>query len=62
MTEKKKYIYIYIYRVHIDQTNSTVLFTHSPNKCHTIFTKHLFSIVVGHNFFFFLTYKELTPQ
>ena len=45
MIEKKK--------VHIEQTKSTVVFTHSPNKCHNIFTKHLFSIVVGHSFIFY---------
>ena len=35
------------------------------NKCHNIFTKHLFSVVVGHSFIFYyfiLTYKKLTPQ
>ena len=50
--------------VHIEQTN-TVTFTHSSNKCHNIFTKHLFSVVVGHSFIFYyfiLTYKKLTPQ
>ena len=57
MIEKKK--------VHIEQTKSTVAFTHSPNKCHNIFTKHLFLVVVGHSFIFYyfiLTYKKLTPQ
>ena len=57
MIEKKK--------VHIEQTKSTVVFTHSPNKCHNIFTKHLFLVVVGHSFIFYyfiLTYKKLTPQ
>ena len=51
-------------KVHIEQTKSTVDFTHSPNKCHNIFTKKLFSIVVGHSFIFYyfiLTYKKLTP-
>ena len=59
MTEKKKK------KVHIEQTKSTIVFTYSPNKCHNIFTKHLFSVVVGHNFIFYyfiLTYKKLTPQ
>ena len=50
MTKKKK--------VHIEQTKSTVGFIHSPNKCHNIFIKHLFSIVVGHSFIW--TYKKLT--
>ena len=52
-------------KVYIEQTKSTVVFTYSPNKCHNIFTKHLFSVVVGHSFIFFyfiLTYKKLTPQ
>ena len=65
---EKKSIYIYIYifqRVHIEQTKSTVTFTYLPNKCHNIFTKYLFLVVVGHNFIFYyfiLTYKKLTPQ
>ena len=57
MIEKKK--------VYIEQTKSTVVFTHSLNKCHNIFTKNLFSVMVGHNFIFYnfiLTYKKLTPQ
>ena len=52
-------------KVYIEQTKSTVTFIHSPNKCHNIFTKHLFSVVVGHNFIFYyfiLTYKKLTLQ
>ena len=56
--EKKK-------KVHIEQTKSIITFTHSPNKCHNIFTKHLFLIVVGHSFIFYyfiLTYKKLTSQ
>ena len=51
--------------VHIEQTKSIVTFTYSPNKCHNIFTKHLFSVVVGHSFIFYyfiLTYKKLTPR
>ena len=49
--------------LHIEQTKSTVVFTYSPNKCHNIFAKHLFSVVVSHNFIFYyfiLTYKKLT--
>ena len=56
MIEKKK--------LHIEQTKSTVTFTYSSNKCHNIFTKYLFSIVVSHSFIFYyfiLTYKKLTP-
>ena len=52
-------------KVNIEQTKSTVAFIHSPNKGHNIFTKHLFSVVVGYNFIFYyfiLTYKKLTPQ
>ena len=44
MTRKKKKWWT----VHIEQTKNTVTFTHSPNKCHNIFTKHLFSVIVGH--------------
>ena len=57
MIEKKK--------VHIEQTKSIITFTHSPNKCHNIFTKHLFLVVVGHSFIFYyfiFTYKKLTSQ
>ena len=52
-------------KVHIEQIKSIVVFTHSSNKCHNIFTKYLFSVVVGYNFifnYFILTYKKLTPQ
>ena len=51
--------------IHIEQTKSIVAFTHSPNKCHNIFTKYLFSVVVGHSFtfyYFILPYKKLTSQ
>ena len=51
--------------VHIEQTKSTVVFTHSSNKCHNIFTKHLFLVMVGYSFIFYyfnLTYKKLTSQ
>ena len=54
-----------VMKVHIEQTKSTVTFTHSHNKCHNIFIKHLFLVVVGHSFIFYyfiLTYKKLTPQ
>ena len=56
MIEKKK--------IHIEQTKNIVAFIHLPNKCHNTITKHLFSVVVGHNFIFYyfiLTYKKLTP-
>ena len=65
---RKKKAQIYDWKkeeVHIEQTKNTITFTHSPNKCHNIFTKHLFLVVVGHSFIFYyfiLTYKKLTPQ
>ena len=52
-------------KVYIEQIKSIVVFTHSSNKYHNIFTKYLFSVVVGYNFifnYFILTYKKLTPQ
>ena len=58
MIEKKKEKYI------LNKPKSTVVFTHSPNKYHNIFTIHLFSIVVNHSFIFYyfiLTGKKLTP-
>ena len=48
-----------------EQIKSTITFTHSSNKCHNIFTKYLFLVVVGHSFIFYyfiLTYKKLTLQ
>ena len=62
---KKKISVATIVTLPLEQTKSKVVFTHSPNKCHNIFTKHLFSVVVGHSFIFYyfiLTYKKLTPQ
>ena len=47
------------------QTKSIIAFTHSPNKCHNIFIKHLFLIVVGHSFilyYYFVTSKKLTHR
>ena len=55
MIEKKK-------KVHIEQTKSIVVFTLSPNKCHNIFAKYLFLVVIGHSFIFYyfiLTYKKI---
>ena len=40
-------------KVHIEQTKSTVIFIHLPNKCHNIFTKYLFSVMVDHSFIFY---------
>ena len=66
ITEKKKQKNkTKLWIVYIEQTKSTIVFTHSPNKCHNIFTKYLFLVVVGHGFIFYyfiLTYKKLTPQ
>ena len=56
LIEKKKYIL---------NKPKVLVFTRSPNKCHNIFTKHLFLVVVSHSFIFYyfiLTYKKLTPQ
>ena len=64
--KKKKEIFVAtVATVPLEQTKSMVTFTRSPNKCHNIFTKYLFSVVVGHSFIFYyfiLTYKKLTPQ
>ena len=63
--KKKKISVATVATVPLEQTKSTVDFTHSPNKCHNIFTKHLFLVVIDHSFIFYyfiLTYKKLTPQ
>ena len=63
--KKKKNSIATVSTVPLEQTKSTVTFIHSPNKCHNIFTKHLFPVMVGHSFIFYyfiLTYKKLTPQ
>ena len=62
---KKKNSVAIVATVPLEQIKRMVAFTHSPNKCHNIFTKHLFSIVVSHSiifYYFILTYKKLTPQ
>ena len=64
-TEEKNNAIATVTTMPLEQTKSTLIFTHSPNKCHNIFTKHLFSVVIGHSFIFYyfiLTYKKLTPQ
>ena len=33
----------------LSKLKSVVAFTHLRNKYHTIFTKHLFSIIISHN-------------
>ena len=63
--KKKKNSIATIAIVPLEQTKSIIIFTYSPNKCHNIFTKYLFSGVVGHLFIFYyfiLTYKKLIPQ
>ena len=63
--KKKKNFVATIATVPLEQTKSTVVFTHLPNKYHNILTKSLFLVVVGHNFIFYyfiLTYKKLTLQ
>ena len=47
----------------LNKLKSTVTFTHSHKKWYNIFTKHLFSVVIGHNlilYYFISTYKKLT--
>ena len=57
--KKKKKSVATVATVSLEQTKSTVAFIYSPNKCHNIFTEHLFLVVVGHSFilyYFILTY------
>ena len=63
--KKKKTFVATVSTVPFEQTKSTVTFKYSLNKYHNIFTKYLFSVVVGHSFiyyYFILTYKKLIPQ
>ena len=63
--KKKKNSIATIAIVPLEQIKKSIAFTHSPNKCHNIFTKNLFSIVVDHSFIFYyfiLTYKKLISQ
>ena len=63
--KKNKNVVATVATVPLEQTKSTVAFSHSSNKCHNIFTKNLFSVMVGYSFIFYyfiLTYKKLTPQ
>ena len=49
----------------LKKPKSIVTFIHSHNKYYNIFTKHLFSVMVGHNlifYYFISTYKKLTLQ
>ena len=42
--KKKKNYVTTVATVPLEQTKSIVAFTRSPNKCHNIFTKHLFQL------------------
>ena len=62
---RKKKVVATVTTMPLEQTKSIITFTYSPNKCHNIFTKHLFLAMVGHSFIFYyfiLTYKILTSQ
>ena len=57
--KRKKYekdAIVTIATVPLEQTKNTVTFTHSPNKCYNIFTKHLFSVMVSHSFIFIILF------
>ena len=61
--KKKKNALATVATVPLGQTKSTVAFIYSLNKCHNIFTKYLFSVVIYHSFIFYyfiFTYKNLT--
>ena len=65
LKKKKKNSIATVATVPLEQIKRTVVFTHSPNKCHNIFRKHLFSVMFDHNFtfyYFILTYKKFTIQ
>ena len=57
--KEKKNVVATIATVPLEQTKNIVTFTHSLNKYHNIFTKHLFLVVVGHSFIFLLFYFDL---
>ena len=57
--KKKKDAIVTIATVPLEQTKNIITFTHSLNKYHNIFTKHLFLVVVGHSFIFLLFYFDL---
>ena len=57
--EEKKNVVATIATVPLEQTKNIITFTHSLNKYHNIFTKHLFLVVVGHSFIFLLFYFDL---
>ena len=62
---RKKNVVATVTIMPLEQTKSTVTFKYSPNKCHNIFTKYLFLIMIGHSliFYYFISaYKKLTPQ
>ena len=55
---RRKMHKLMIEKIYIDkeQTKSMVTFTYLLNKCHNIFTKYLFSIVIGYSFLFFILF------
>ena len=57
--KKKKNVVPTIATVPLEQIKNIITFTHSLNKYHNIFTKHLFLVVVGHSFIFLLFYFDL---
>ena len=62
--KKKKKKQISDERYILKKPKNTETFTHLYNKYYNIFTKYLFSAVVGNNFIFYYfisTYKKLTP-
>ena len=56
LKKKKKNDVATVAIVPLEQTKSTVTFIHSPNKYHNIFTKYLFSVVVGHISYFIILF------
>ena len=53
---KKKSVVAIVATVPLEQIKNTVTFTHSPNKCYNVFTKHLFSVMVSHSFIFIILF------
>ena len=61
MTEKKKNSQWSDEQYILNKLKSIIAFTHSHNKYYNIFTKHLFSVMIGHSFIFYYfisTYKK----
>ena len=51
--KKKKNSVATVATVPLEEIKSTVVFTHSPTKCHNIFKKHLFLVMFDHSFIFY---------